>query len=118
VKKLISLILSLILLLSCYTIHTYDGRKTNRFFFNPSVKREYCKDKETVLENAEYFYRKVYGRDKDYHMFKIMVREDSCCFHLNYYRSYPDVEGFIQIRDGNQREITLSKEKYKIVNWH
>jgi hypothetical protein len=116
-KKLISSLLLVFLLSSCYTIHTYDGRKTYRVFFNPSVKHEYCKDKETILKNAEYYYRKIFGKSKDYYLLKTMVREDSCCFYIHYY-GYPDApEGYERVGKDN-REITLSKEKCKILNWH
>jgi len=115
-KKFISLLLLCFLLSSCYTIRTYDGIKGYRLFFNPSVKREYCKDKETVLENAEYFYRKAFYKDKEYYKFKIMVREDSCCFYIHYYGWYPDVEDSYWVGKDN-KEITLSKDKYKIMNW-
>ena len=115
-KKLIPLLFIFFLLSNCYTIHTYDGRKVYRLFFTPSVKKEYCKNKETVLENAEYFYRKTFGKRKSYNLFKTMVREDSCCFYIHYY-GYPHPEGFHRPEWMNNREITLSKEKYKILNW-
>jgi len=115
-KKLIPLLLLFFLLSNCYTTHYYDGRKGYRLFFTPSVKREYCKDQETVLENAAYFYRKVFGKDKDYYMFKIMIREDSCCFYIHYYGWYPDVEGSDWIGKEN-KEITLSKAEHKILDW-
>jgi len=115
-KKVIPLLLLFFLLSNCYTIRTSDGRKGYRFFFNPSVKREYCKDKETVLENAAYFYRKAFYKDKEYHMFKVKVREDSCCFYIDYYRSYSVPEGSVLVGKDN-RGITLSKAEYKILSW-
>lgn len=115
-KKLIPSFLLFFLLSSCYMTHTYDGRKIYRFFFNPSVKREYCKDKETVLKNAEYFYIKTFGKNKEYHLFKTMVREDSCCFYVHYY-GYPEApEGYDRVGMDN-RAITISKEEYKIINY-
>ena len=105
------------MLSNCYTIHYYDGRKGYRLFFNPSVKREYCKDKETVLENAEYFYRKAFFKDKEYYMFQVVVREDSCCFYIKYYRNYPVPENATVVGKDN-RGITLSKAEHKILDWH
>jgi len=114
--KKIQFLLLIFLVSGCYTIRTYDGRKVYKLFFTPSVKKEYCKNKETVLENAEYFYRKVFDKRKDYYLFKTMVREDSCCFYVHYY-GYPSPEGFYRPKWMNNSEITLSKEKNRILNW-
>lgn len=119
-KRKIILLTSLVLWLSgCQVTHpTYGQGKTYRLFYNPRVKCEYCASKQAIIDNVDIFYRKAFGKDKDYDQYKInVIYDEDDWVVVRYKRSLPPLEdeGSVQIRTRDNCEVIISKKDCKII---
>ncbi|MDR1346582.1 MAG: hypothetical protein LBK03_07780 [Bacteroidales bacterium] len=90
-KKLILFLIIGLCVSSCYIVKLTDkcGHSKSSFRFNDCVRVpcKYCQDSATVLDNAEYFFRKAYYRDNWYIHYKVQLKEYGDIFDIKYDRN-------------------------------